>query len=391
MMRIFITRFLIPAAITFLGLLVVLAFFLLKPRADRKPPAPRIASVTVLEVVPRTERAMVPVQGLVEPSREVVVMPQVSGKIVSQSDRLIPGGTFARGEPLASIDPRDYRLAIQQEQSRMRAAELELQLEQQRQGLAEREWELLGDGRAAAPLALRRPHLVNAEEGLTAASAGLQRAELNLERTVLRAPFNAMVIDEHIDVGQVVGPNTSAITLVGTDRFWVRAAVPVDRLAVLEVPGVNAEQGSPARIVGQIGVGDIGEHAGEVVQLAGQLDASTRTGQLLIAFDDPLEPVEGGLPLLPGAFVEVAIEGRPIDSAVRLPRTAVVDGDRVWLADAGDLLAERTVEIGWRTEDEVIVTGGLRAGDRVVTSPLHQAIAGMPVKVVGNDAQANTE
>ena len=392
-MRNLIVRFLIPAAITLLGLLVVAAFFLLRPRADRTPPVHPIPSVEVLTVQPETERALVLANGLVMPSREVTIVPQVGGSIVSQSDKLLPGGRFARSETLATIDPRDYQLAIQQEQSRVRQAELELLLEQERQVSAGREWELLGDGRAAqdAPLALRKPHLINAEENLAATRAGLQRAELNLERTVLRAPFSAMVTAEHIDVGQVVGQTSSAVTLIGTDRFWIQVSVPVGKLAVLDIPGISAERGSPVRIVRQIGVGDIGERHGEILQLAGELDASTRTGQLLIGVENPLGMDGGKLPLLPGAFVEVEIEGREIDGSVTLPRRAVVDGTHVWLVDGDEQLLDREVVIGWRSRDEVVVTGGLDPGDRVVTSPILRAIRGMAVQIAEDDAQAQVE
>lgn len=392
-MRSLVIRVLIPAGITLLGLLVVGVFFLLKPKPERKLPAHKMPTVQVMEVTPRAEQALVAVNGLVTPSREVTVVPEVGGRIVSQSEQLIPGGRFDRNERLATIDQRDFRLVIQQEQSRVRQAELELQLETERQDIALREWELLGDGRPAedAPLALRKPHLVNAEESLAAARAGLQRAELNLERTVLRAPFNAMVVEERVDVGQVVGQATSAVTLIGTDRFWIQASVPVEKLALIDIPDVNAEQGSPVCIVGQVGVGEISGHRGQVLQLLGQLDASTRTGQLLIAIDDPLAIGDGGLPLLPGAFVQVEIEGREIGGAVVVPRTAVVDGSTVWLVDGEQRLIRRQVDIGWRTEDDVIVTAGLEQGDRLVISPLHQAVAGMDVRIAGADAHAVSE
>jgi len=392
-MRSLSIRVLIPAGITLLGLLIVGVFFLLKPKPERKPPVHKTPTVQVLEVAPGAEQALVAVNGLVTPAREVTVVPEVGGRIVSQSERLIPGGRFDSHERLATIDQRDYRLAIQQEQSRVRQAELELQLETERQDIASREWELLGDGRPAedAPLALRKPHLLNAEENLAAARAGLQRAELNLERTVLRAPFNAMVVDERIDVGQVVGQSTSAVTLIGTDRFWIQVSVPVEKLALIDIPDVNAEQGSPARIVGQVGVGEMSGHRGQVLQLLGQLDASTRTGQLLIAIDDPLAVGDGGLPLLPGAFVEVEIEGREIGGSVVVPRTAVVDGSSVWLVDPEQRLIRRLVEIGWRAEDDVIVTAGLEQGDRLVISPLHQAVVGMDVRIAKADTQAGAE
>ncbi len=387
-MRTFLTRVLVPAGITLLGLVIVGIFFLVRPRADREPPAHRSPSVQVMEISPAARRAVVTVHGLVVPSREVTVVPEVGGRIVWQSERLIPGGRFDRGERLATIDQRDYRLAIQQEQGRVCQAELELQLEQERQGVARREWEILGDDRppGEAALALREPHLVAARENLEAARASLARAELSLERTELRAPFDALVVDEQIDVGQVVGAGSPAATLIDASRFWIQASIPVEKLTLIDIPGIGADAGSPARVVRQVGGGRIGDHEGAVLRLLGELDAATRTGQLLIAIDDPLEAGDGEIPLLPGAFVEVEIEGREVDGAVAVPRAALVDGSRVWLVDDAGQLRSREVEIGWRTPEAVIVIGGLEAGERVVTTPPRQALSGMAVEVVAATA-----
>jgi RND family efflux transporter MFP subunit len=389
MMKKILNRVVIPGAITGLGILLVVAMFVLKPRADRTPPEPRVAEVEVLDVQLGTETVVLHASGLVVPAQEVTVIPEVSGRIVSQSSRLLPGGRFERGQEMARIDSRDYTLAMEQERSRVHQAELELELERGRGDIAAHEWEILGDGRAGGevPLALREPHRLNAEQGLEAARSGLRRAEINLERTVLRAPFNAMVITEQVDVGQVVGPATAAVSLVGTDRFWVRIAVPVEKLAAIDIPGVTADEGSPARVTQRIGGDSAGVRRGEVIQLAGQLDPATRMAEILVAVDRPLEG--HGIPLLPGAYVDVEIDGRDLNGAVTVPRDALVDGDQVWIVGAGNALIRRSVEVGWRSPDEVVITRGLEAGTRIVVSPMVSPVEGMPVRVEDGDAPAD--
>lgn len=393
MMKKILTRAVIPGAITLVGILLVVAMFLLKPRAERTPPVPRVAQVEVLEVRLGAEPVVYHASGLVTPAQEVTIIPEVSGRIVSQSSQLIPGGRFERGQEMARIDPRDYTLALDQERSRVHQAELELDLERGRGDIAAHEWTILGDGRAGGevPLALREPHRISAEQSLEAARSGLRRAEISLERTVLRAPFNAMVIAEGVDVGQVVGPGTAAVSLVGTDRFWVRIAVPVDKLAALDIPGVTADEGSYARITQRLGgnasSANEGARDGVVLQLAGQLDPTTRMAELLVAVDRPLDGE--GLPLLPGAYVDVEIEGHALTGAFAIPRAALVDGDQVWIIDADGALARRSVEVGWRSAEEVVITRGLDPGTRVVVSPLASPVEGMPVRV--GDAEGDGE
>jgi multidrug resistance efflux pump len=136
--------------------------------------------------------------GVVQPALEVTVSPEVASRLVEVSPSLEPGGRLAEGEVIARIDPRDYRLAIRQEERRLRSAELEVQTEEGRGRVARREWEILGAGRSEeeAGLALRRPHREVVEASLDAARATLERARLSLSKTVIRAPWNAVVIDE---------------------------------------------------------------------------------------------------------------------------------------------------------------------------------------------------
>lgn len=376
-----ILRFLLPAGITAAGLAVAVVLVVAAPSAERSEPSPTVARVEVVEAQPIVAPALIDATGVVSAAREVPITPEVNGKVVALADELIPGGRFTQGQILARIDRRDYELAVDQERSRVRQAELELELEQGRGAIAEREWALLGDGRDPdeARLALRKPQLDTAERNLEAARSGLERAELNLERTVLRAPFNAMVLSEDVEVGQLVGPTAPIARLVGTDEVWVQVSVPVERLPVLSIPGYGeAEQGSPATVVLDLG-GDEVTRRGEVIQLLGELDPETRTAQVLVSIDDPLRG--GALPLLPGAFVHVTLEGAALSGVIEVPRQAVVDGDAVWIADADDRLARREVAIGWRTDEALYVTDGLSRGDRIVTTPLSLPVEGMALAV----------
>ena len=384
-MKRILTRFVLPAGIVLVGLACAGFFFIVAPSADREPPPPKVAVVEVAEVAAADGAAHVDASGTVEAAERVSLTPQVSGRIVSISDRLMPGARFDKGEVLARVESRDYKLALEQQKSAVAAAELEYSLETGRQEIAEREWELLGGDGPKSDLTVRKPHLQTAAASLQAAKSGLEQAELNLSRTALRAPFNAVVIDESLDVGQLVGPNAPVATLVGTDRFWVKVSVPPETLAMLDIPGLNSDNGSPAQVVHRLATGDV-TRDGEVIRLLGELEPGTRRAQLLVAIDKPLDLVEGEqLPLMPGAFVDVAIDGRSIPDSFSIPRAAVSNGSDVWVVVDGKLSA-RTVDVLWGDEDEVIVRGDLQAGDQLVTSPLSFPLEGMPVRIQeGND------
>ncbi len=381
-----IIQFVIAALLIAGSVVCVGGMVLLRPSAERSEPIPRVAIVDVIRAQPSDLVARISATGNVVAAQQVHLVPEVSGKIVFQSDDLLPGGRIEKGQTLARIDPRDYKLAVRQQASQVEQARLNLQLEQGRQSIAAREWELLGEGRSAdeAPLALRKPQLANAEAAVEAALSGLEKAELALERTSLRAPFNALITAESVDIGQVVGPQSQVATLVGTDSFWIQVSVPVEDLNQIDIPGVSASEGSAARVVQRLSGEDI-EREGRVLRLAGALDPQTRTAQILIEVDHPMDPPDGGLPLLPGAYVEVEIAGKVLPETVSVPRAALFNGSDVWVVTEDGTLAKRPVEIAWRADDEVIVGAGIGDGEQIVVSPLALPIDGMPVRIRSTD------
>lgn len=380
------TNIALPIAIVVGALLVTGGLVAMRSDAEQVAPEAVPTQVEVVELRSENAVSRVEATGVVQPAQQVVLTPQVSGRIVWQSDEMQPGSRVEKGKVLARIDPTEFELLVEQARSSVRSAEVELELEKGRQRVAEREWALLGDGRdpAEAPLALRKPQLQASEQALRAAKSSLKQAELNLQRTFLVAPFNAVVLDENVDVGQVVGQQTTVATLVGTDELWVRVSVPVSQLPAVELPS-DDEPGSRAVVEQRLGGGANVVRDGSVARLLGQLDPQTRTAQLLVAIPDPMKADDGGLPLLPGAYVDVRIDGRILENVFRVPRIAIDGADKVWVVEREGTLASRTVNIGWREADDVIVTDGLEDGVQLVVSPLSLPIENMPVEATIRD------
>ncbi len=319
--------------------------------------------VETVTVRPSRQQVRVDATGAVVPARSVALSAEVAGRVVWMNPELLPGGRIAAGKPLLRIDARDYRLAVQQQYAAVDRARTELELERGRRKIAEREWELLGKGDgpgggagSGAPgsnLALREPQLRTAEVALKAAESGLERAQLTVGKTNLAVPWNALVQQRQVDVGQLVTPGQPLATLVGTDEFWVQVLVPVDRLRWIQVPGLRgATTGSPVR-VRQRTTGAPIERTGRVVRLMGDLDPAGRMARVLVAIDDPLglglgtaesaaaAPVGARLPLLVGAYVEVEIDGDELASVIEVPRTALRGGDSVHLFVDGKLVIRK--------------------------------------------------
>jgi len=350
------------------------------PRAKKRPPVEAAPWVRTMTVAPGDETVTVSAMGTVMPARELMVRPRVGGEVVAVHPEFRPGGLLAAGARLVRIDPEDYRLRLAGAERAVADARYELALEMGRQAVAAREWELLGEGRPAdsreADLALRRPHLEKARAALAAAAADLARARRDLAHTDVPVPFNAVVRSKDTALGAQVSAGERLGVLVGTDRFWVRVALPVDRLRWIRIPGHAGESGSPVTVISR----SDGPRGGRVVRLMGELTPEGRMAQVLVTVDDPLGLAGAGTPLLIGDFVEVRIQGRTLSGVYRVPRSALRDGDRIWIADDADRLRIREVSPVWRGPDSVLLDAGLAPGERLVVSDLASPVNGMTVR-----------
>ncbi|MEL6761292.1 MAG: efflux RND transporter periplasmic adaptor subunit [Myxococcota bacterium] len=352
----------------------------LSPEADRGSGNASPLAVEVMELHTQTTPVKVVATGTVEAAEVIDVVPEVTGRIVWHSKSMVPGGRLKRGETFARIDSREYALNVSQEKSRVRSAELELELENGRGEVAAREWKLLkgSDVENAPPLALRRSQLEAAEISLEAAKSGLKLAQLNLERATLKAPFNATVVSENLDVGQRVSPNQSVARLVGTDMFWVRVGIRIEQLAEIDIPGMNAEQGSAVVVRQRLSDGSTISREGRVLRLIKELDPQTRRAQLMVSIPNPLSPDDTQIPVLPGAYVEVEITGRAVDDVAAVPSASVYDRSAVWLVENGSLV-RRDVRVRFSDAETVFVSGEFESGALLVTSPLSSPITGAKV------------
>ncbi len=382
--------------------------------------------VAAIEATPSAKPVVVNAMGSVVPARQVTVFPEVAGRIIYQNPELIPGGHIKKGETLVRIDPRDYDLAIQAQQAQVSAAELNLAKEQSLKAVAEKEWELIKDEvqptEQGRKLALRDIQLKNAQVGLSSARSALEKAELARQRTAVRAPFNAVVIEEYVDYGQVVGPTSKVAVLADADTYWVRAAVPVDRLPWIQLPGVNSDQGSEVTVVQQAGPEVQVARTGRVIRLLPDLDPKGKMARVLIQVDTPwaegataqmahavgdAPPAKGNLspmseddptavatpdsqltaalPLFLGSWVTVLIKGPKLEKVIRLPRLALRDRKQVWVKGDDDKLQIRSVRVVWSKDDTVYVAGDLKPGEAVITSRISTPVDGMLVKTNGDE------
>lgn len=375
------------------GMFVVIWILVLsKPSAAKKAVAPAMArTVEVAEVRPAEGGARIRAEGIVESQRVVNLTAEVTGKLIEVNANLVPGGKVRQDETLVVIDPSDYRAALEQskaslERARMSVADAQLAIEQEeaKRDQALRDWEKLGRGPASDLLA-RRPQLASAEARLASskadvesAQAEMERASRNLARTVIRAPFDAVVRQESVEIGAVLSPGTMLATLFSERSLEVELPLRLEDYALLRRNESGQVEGEVS-LRGTLGVREV-TWPGRIVRTTGEVERGALTAGLVVAVDATDGEGELRLPP-PGLFVKAELTGQSLQNAFAVPREAVREGDRVAVLTDNNTITFRNLEVVRSTADQVLVSEGVTLGEKVILTRIAGAIEGMEVEV----------
>lgn len=398
----------LPVLILLGGIAVFVALVSTRQAPERRVVPDMGPLVEAVSAPAQSRQIVVETQGAVQPADEIDLVPQVSGVVVWISPNLEPGGYFNEGDVLLRIDPRDYELAVTRAQASVERARYQLELAEEEAVVARNEWEMVRQHRdlasdAASDLVLRLPQVRAAEAELLAAQATLDETRLRLERTQLRSPFRGRVRASDLDVGQYVIANQPVSRVYSIERAEIVVSIPDEDMAFIHLPHGSRPAGidgsvsnpradgiapeppvsavTPARVTGQFG-GRSHTWEGQVTRSGGELDARSRMLQLVVEVTDPYGGVgQKQTPLLVGMFVDVDILGQTVDDVRQLPRSAVHEGDIVWVADGQSRLRMRRAHVIHVRDESVLVRLGLTDDERVVVSQLSGATDGMKVRV----------
>jgi RND family efflux transporter MFP subunit len=359
------------------ALLGAFIFIKTKPKAKKKRP-PKMAARVETQALKRSDETVVlHLTGTVIPAEDVLLRARVSGEIVSIAPSFIDGGLLKKGDEILKIDPVDYELALAAAESQRATAEFNYKMEVGRHEVARCEWEQLKSPDATEQeqeLALRVPHLAASKAAVKAAESALKKAQLNLERTQVRAPFNAVVLSRNVNVGSQTSTAGSLARLAGTDAYWVKVSIPVDRLPWLQIPGAAVTIHSASGAVRE----------GRVIRLLGDIETKGRMARVLVEVVDPLclKPEnKSKKPLLIGEYVKLEIQGRELKGVYAIPRNALRENDQVWLAEKGKLKI-LPAEVLWRSQRRVLLHAPLQSdGDagKLIVSDLTTPMQNMDV------------
>ena len=365
---------------------VTLLMYLNRPTTEIAEPVYKPVTVDVAEVVMERVRIPVLAQGTVSPMQETILQAEVRGRILEVSDDFNVGGFVAEGEVLLRIDPRDYQTSLLRAQAAIESAESNLAQERGRAEVALREWQKLPKGSQrsdeARDLYLRKPQLEQAEAQLLAARADLDTARDNLNRTVIRAPYDALIRAKHSDLGQFVNAGSPLAEVVGIEVAEVRLPIPQGKLPYLELPDITGTENGALIDLYTESAGARRHWSARLHRTEGVFDERSRALFTVARVIDPYSLKEPGRePLRIGTFVNASIQGRAFDNVVVLPRYLLRAGNELWVIDKDNRLRSRQVGILRTGGDMIYVYEGLSEGELVSLTGLDNSFRGAEIEI----------
>lgn len=385
-------RNLLPLLVIGLGILIASLIFLNKPAAKRRPSHPKLLTVETIELQPQQFPVVIHTQGTVEPRTTTILIPRIAGEINKVSPNFRPGGFFEAGDTLLTIDSMDYTLDIKSAQATLAEALFNFEQEQALAEQAVENWKRLGRTEKPSDLALHKPQLARAQAVADSARAQLQKAQLNLQRTQIKAPYAGRILELFADIGQYVSPGNQLVKIFAIDYVEIRLPITEKQRGMINLPRTyrgesnNTYNGPEATIFATIG-GKNYNWKGKVVRTEGSVDRATRQVFVIVQVDNPYQRHSDNRPPLEiGQFVKADIQGQILDNVYALPRTAVQGNDTIMVVDKESRLQRKNISVLWETQDNLLVQQGLLPGEQLCLTYVPFAANNAKVKVASDKA-----
>jgi HlyD family secretion protein len=385
--RLRVRRMLVPAVVA--GVVIAAGIFGFL-RWSYAPVEVETASVTM--VYPSQGYTVLNATGYVVAQRKAAVASKATGRLVWLG--VEEGSRVKKDEVIARLEDLDVRATREQTAASVMMAKANLE-----QGLAElhdaetalkRSQDLLKQGfvsqsshdSAVARMEKSRAAMASLQAGIAVAQANLRGAGVAVDQTLIRAPFDGVVLTKSANIGDVITPFSSALDSKG-------AVVSIADMSTLEVEADVSESslfkvkpGQPVEI--QLDALPDQRFRGVVARTVPTVDRSKATVMTKIRFVEPDARV------LPEMSAKVSFLSQEVAEADRKPRPAVNpsavvmrNGRNVIFVVKGDKAAEVPVQTGARLGDFVEVLGGVQPGDKVVLRPGGKMKDGAGIKAPG--------
>ncbi|QFI37048.1 efflux RND transporter periplasmic adaptor subunit [Moritella marina ATCC 15381] len=331
--------------------------------------------VAVIAVTKGRYQAEVIGYGEAQSRYQLTLTSEVSGQVESLGRNFATGKLFNQGDTVVQINDVDYQQALSSAQVAVADAKLAL-LEEQRKGQQARlEWTNSGfSGEPDSPLVLREPQLIAAQATFNNAQSQLTKAQRDLDKTAITAPFSALVVSRDVQLGSYLQEGNTIATLYSTDRMEIE--IPLSAHQWSSLPNISGAVEGKWPVILTNTTGD-SQWQGHVARVEQHLDNSSRQRALVVVVEQPLAQET---PLFPGTFVTARVQGKALNDLWQLPASAISQTGEVWYIAADGNLATFTAQQQF-AQGELSYIKPMAGVDsaNIIIRPLNSYVQGMQV------------
>jgi membrane fusion protein (multidrug efflux system) len=345
-----------------LGIILLLAVAYFYPRLGTQPAGEGAAPagqngggnaeplvVNVVQLKKETLNNQLQVSGTILPNESVDIKPEISGLVTKVNFK--EGQYVTKGTPLVYLNDNELQAQFQRLQYTQKLVQTQESRQKQllaREAISQEEYDIVLNQ-------------------YNTALSDIKLVQAQLEKTVIRAPFNGRLGLRQVSEGAVINAANIIVSIVNIDPIKLEFSIP-ERYSGLIAEGSSIYFSSESSSE---------EVEGKVYAFEPQIDAATRTIKLRAQ-----SPNKSGK-YLPGMFVKIRFVLDVKEDALLVPAESVIpelSGYKVFVVGADGNAEQRMIEIGTRTDTQVQVISGLKEGDLVLTTGVMQVRQGMPVK-----------
>jgi membrane fusion protein (multidrug efflux system) len=306
-------------------------------------------AVNVIQLKKEILNNQLQVSGTILPNESVDIKPEINGLVTKVNFK--EGQYVTKGTPLLYLNDNELQAQYQRLQYTQKLVQTQESRQKQllaREAISQEEYDIVLNQ-------------------YNTALADIRLVQAQLEKTVIRAPFNGLLGLRQVSEGAVINAANIIVRIVNIDPIKLEFSIP-ERYAGLVTVGSSIYFSSESSTE---------EVEGKVYAFEPQIDAATRT--LKLRAQSPNKSSK----YLPGMFVKIRFVLDVKEDALLVPAEAVIpelSGYKVFVVGADGNAEQRMIEIGTRTDTQVQVISGLKEGDLVLTTGVMQVRQGMPVK-----------
>jgi len=353
--------------------------------------AAAIIRAEVIELKRQDYQITLESQGVVRAHHTTTLTPQVPGKITTLAANFEDGAFFKIDDELVTLDPADFKAALITTEAALARAQAALAQEEARAKQAKLNWEDIGYNEDPSELVLRVPQLKEARANVDAAMGSVDQARRNLDRTRIRAPFDGQVKIRNVGLGQSVGASTNLGELFTTDIAELRLPLAPHQLPFIDLPNSDADRPVDVLLRDALDSSPTANvWKARIVRTEGALDETSRELFTIARLDDPFGLQSSHAPLRIGQPVRAEIAAKTLTNVIVIPRNTLRGVNIIYLVNPDSTLERIKITPVWSNANDLVISTGLEAGQRLVVSRLPYAPDGAKVQVVPAAPPADT-